>query len=154
RFGVNDTEPRTWDGSLTVSGGEALRIRNWRPRPGDKIDGARAWSLATRKGPNFERRPWEEEVPGGVVPYINAPGVIVDLKSTAATSVQVETRQGAFVVTPRILEAGKSVSVLGGSVIIDRVPTAEMISAPEYEDDYASMLSGSNGKVWATWVAF
>src|SRR5690349_20883240 len=60
RFGVTDTEPRPWDGSLTVSGGgEALCIRNWRPRPGDKIDGARAWSLSTRRGANFDRRPWE-----------------------------------------------------------------------------------------------
>jgi hypothetical protein len=154
RFGVNDAEPKTWDGSLTVSGGEALRIRNWRPRPGDRIDGARAWSLATRKGINFDRRAWEEEVPSGVVPYINSAGVIVDLKTTAATSVQVETRQGTFVVTPRILETGKAVSVLGGSVLIDRVPTAEMISAPEYEDDFAAMLSGQNGEVWAAWVTF
>src|SRR5258708_37404650 len=46
RFGVTDTEPRAWDGSLTVSGGgEALRIRNWRPRPGDKIEeiGRASW---------------------------------------------------------------------------------------------------------------
>src|SRR5262245_4020747 len=129
RFGITDTEPRAWDGSLTVSGGgEALRIRSWRQRPGDKIDGARGWSLSTRKGPNFDRRPWEEEVPSGVIPYINVPGVIVDLKLTAATSVQVETRQGTFVVTPRVLETGKAVSVLGGSVVIDLVPTAQMIS--------------------------
>ena len=157
RFGVNDSEPRPWDGSLTVSGGEALRIRNWRPRPGDRIEGARAWSLSTRRGLNFDRRPWEEEVPSGLVPYINSPGIIVDLKTTGATSVQVETRQGTFVVTPRILEAGKVVPVLGGNVLIDRVPTAEMISAPEYEDDYATMLSapsGSNGEVWAAWVTY
>ncbi len=154
RFGVNDAAPRPWDGSLTVSGGEALRIRDWHPRPENRIDGNRAWSLSTRKGLNFDRRPWEEEIPSGVVPYINSPGVIVDLKTTAATSVQVETRQGTFVVTPRILEAGKVVPVLGGNVLIDRVLTAEMISAPEYEDDYASMLSGSNGEVWVAWVTY
>src|SRR5258707_383120 len=46
RFGVNDVEPRVWDGSLTVSGGgEALRIRNWRTRPGDQIIGAHGWML-------------------------------------------------------------------------------------------------------------
>src|SRR5437667_2772788 len=64
RFGVTDTAPRAWDGSLKVSGGgETLRIRNWRPRPEDKIDGTRGWSLSTSQGPNFARRPWEEEVP-------------------------------------------------------------------------------------------
>jgi len=46
RFGVTDIAPKVWDGSLKVSGGgEALRIRNWRPRPGEKIDGVRGWSL-------------------------------------------------------------------------------------------------------------
>src|ERR1700732_2243073 len=59
RFGVNDAAPTPWDGSLTVSGGEALRIRAWRPRPGDQIDGNRSWSLKTRQGLNFARRPWE-----------------------------------------------------------------------------------------------
>jgi hypothetical protein len=154
RMGVNDREPRAWDGSLSVSGGSVTRIRNWRPRAGDRIDGNRGWVLSTRRGLNFDRRSWEEEIPGGVVPYINAPGVIVDLKTTGATSVSVETKQGNFVVSPRILEAGKVVPVLGGNVLIDRVPTAETISAPEYEDDFATMLSGSNGEVWAAWVAF
>ena len=64
RFGVTDTAPKVWDGSLKVSGGgEALRIRNWRPRPGEKIDGVRGWSLSTYQGPNFARRPWEEDDP-------------------------------------------------------------------------------------------
>jgi hypothetical protein len=66
RFGVKDTEPKPWDGSLTVSGGEALRIRDWRPRSGDRIDGNRGWSLSSRRGLNFGCRPWEEEAPGGV----------------------------------------------------------------------------------------
>jgi hypothetical protein len=57
RFGVTDTAPKSWDGSLTVSSGEALRIRDWHPRPGDQIDGNRTWSLSSRKGLNFARRP-------------------------------------------------------------------------------------------------
>ena len=56
-FGVTDTAPKSWDGSLTVSSGEALRIRDWHPRPGDQIDGNRTWSLSSRKGLNFARRP-------------------------------------------------------------------------------------------------
>src|SRR5262249_47949008 len=59
-----------------------------------------------------------------------------------------------FVVTPRILETGKPLPVLGGAVLIDRVPTAQMISSPDYQDDYTSMLSGQNGEVWACWVTF
>ena len=154
RFGVRDTEPKPWDGSLTVSGGEALRIRDWRPRPGDRIDGARAWSLSSRRGLNFDRRSWEEDVPTGVVPYINSPGVIVDVKTTPGTSIKVETQQGNFVLTPRILAAGKALRVLDGNVLVDRVASADNISSPDYQDDYPTMLSGSNGEMWAAWVTF
>src|SRR5450755_2761375 len=107
RFGVTDTAPKSWDGSLTVTGGEALQIRDWHPRPGDRIDGNHGWSLSSRKGINFVRRPWEEEATGGVVPYVNPVGIVVDLKAAAGTSIRVETKQGEFVLTPRILETGK-----------------------------------------------
>ena len=154
RFGVKDTGPKSWDGSLTVSGGEVLRIRNWRPKPGDRIDGNRAWSLSSRKGTNFARRPWEVEDPHGVVPFVESPGVIVDLKTTPASSVSVETRQGTFVLTPRIVETGKPLAVLGGSVLVDRVPTAQVVSTPDFQNDFATMLSGQNGEVWTAWVTF
>ena len=61
RFGVNDTEPRTWDGTLSATGGEVLNLRNWRPRPEDRIEGKTGWNLATRKGPNYRWRPWQPE---------------------------------------------------------------------------------------------
>src|SRR5260370_42243381 len=109
RMGVNDGEPRAWDGSLSVAGGTVTRIRNWRPRAGDRIDGNRGWSLSGRKGLNFDRRSWEEEIPGGVVPYINAPGIIVDLKTTGTSSVWVWVKQGSFVVSSRILETASGV---------------------------------------------
>ena len=154
RFGVTDTEPTTWDGTISASNGEIVELRNWRPRPGDAIDGRRGWTLASRKGINFERRAWEEEVPTGVVPYVNIPGVIVDIKATPATSVEVTTKQGTFVVTPRLLEVGKPLRVLGGRVLIDRVPTAHQLTSPDYQDDFATMLGGTDGEVWVAWVAY
>ncbi|MEO7650550.1 MAG: hypothetical protein ABIZ80_08765, partial [Bryobacteraceae bacterium] len=154
RFGVNDTAGRPWDGTLTATNGEVLRIRDWHPMPGDKIDGNRGWTLSSQPGTNFVRRPWEEEVPSGVVPYILAPGIIVDLKGSATTSVQFQTRQGTFVLTPRILETGKPMPVLGGSVMIDRVPTAVALSGAGYQDDFPTMLSGTNGEVWTAWIGY
>src|SRR5271157_738229 len=57
RFGVFDAAPRAWDGALTVANGELLNVRNWHPRPGDSVSGS-SWKLATRRAPNFARRPW------------------------------------------------------------------------------------------------
>ena len=61
RFGVHDKMPAKWDGSAEVIRGSIVRIRNWHPRPGDRVDN-QGWSLATRKGPIFAHRAWDEEL--------------------------------------------------------------------------------------------
>ncbi len=154
RFGVADSEPRPWDGSLSVTNGEILNLRNWHPRPGDQIHGKTGWSLSTRWGPNFQRRPWEEELPTEPVRYLLIPGIIVDVRALPGTTVNLKTRNGEFAVRPGELQASNPVLHLGGSVIVDRVPAAQMLSTSEYQNDFASMLSGSNGEVWAAWVAY
>ncbi|MGH9719276.1 MAG: hypothetical protein ACRD8O_03630 [Bryobacteraceae bacterium] len=153
RFGVIDKSPQPWDGSVAATGGEVLQVRNWRPRPGDKVDGL-SWSLATRQGPNFVRRPWEEEAPQGVTPYLNEPGVVLDVKATPATSLEFKTRQGTFVITTRLVETGKPLMVLGGRVVVDRVPHAQLVTTADYQDDFATMLGGAEGEVWLAWVAY
>src|SRR5215471_5443341 len=113
RFGLNDTEPKQWDGSLTVANGELLGVRNWRPRPGDRV-GKTDWTLATRRGANFVRRPWEEEQVTPAVPYLNIPGLIVDVKALAETRIAFQTRNGSFEVEPRSLAAGAELRLLNG----------------------------------------
>src|SRR6266571_5236684 len=74
RFGVTDTVPRSWDGTLSVTNGELMNVRNWHPRPGDSVSIA-SWKLATRRAPNFARRPWEEEQLTPLANYLNVPGL-------------------------------------------------------------------------------
>ncbi len=154
RFGITDTEPRAWDGTLSVAGGEILNLRNWHPRPGDEIRGKTGWSLATRRGPNFQRRPWEEELPTEPVKYVLVPGLIVDVKTGGATTVTFSTKNGDFTVRPDDVRAGSAAEFLSGSVVVDRVPAAQLVSTADYQDDFATMLSGANGEVWVAWVAY
>jgi hypothetical protein len=154
RFGVTDTEPRPWDGTLSVDRGEILNLRNWHPRPGDKIAGKTGWSLATRKGPNFVLRAWEPERLTAPEPYLLVPGVVIDLRTEPGSRVDVETRNGNFRINPRELQAGAPLRLLGGSVIVDRAPTAELLSDPGYQNDFAAMLGGSAGDVWIAWVGY
>ena len=156
RFGISDSEPRTWDGSLAVTGGEVVDLRNWHPRPGDQLKGKTAWSLSTRRGQNFQRRAWEEELPTAPVGYLLVPGVIVDVKTAGSTAVAFRTPSGEFVVRPGELRAGHPAVLLGGSVIADRVPHAQMLSGAggDYQNDFATMLGGADGEVWAAWVAY
>lgn len=154
RFGVADTTPRAWDGSLTATGGEALDLRNWHPRAGDKIDGKTGWSLATRQGPNFQRRPWDPELLTDPVRYLLIPGIIVDLKTGGGAKVDFKTLNGEFTVEPGKLETGSPLRLLNGNVIVERVPAARMVSNPEYQNDFATLLGGSNGELWTAWVAY
>ena len=154
RFGVTDTEPRSWDGTLRINRGQVLNLRNWHPRPADKINATTGWSLATRKGPNFVFRAWEPERLAAPQSFLLVPGVIVDVKTEPGSRVDVETRSGNFQISPRDLRPGVPVQLLGGSVIVERVPTTEPLSAPEYQSDFVSMLGSSSSEVWIAWMGY
>jgi hypothetical protein len=154
QFGVTDAEPRSWDGSLTLEQGELLNLSNWHPRPGDQIAGKQSWSLSTRKGPNFQRRPWDDEPAVSPVPYLLIPGLIVDVRVSPETRVRFQTKNGEFQVSPSELRAGQPVRFLSGSVICDRVPAAQLLSTRDYQDDFAAILGGRSGKVWTAWVGY
>ena len=154
QFGVMDGEPRSWDGSLALEKGDLLNLRNWHPRPGDKISGKESWSLSTRKGPNFQRRPWEDELTVAPEPYLLIPGIIVDVRATPETKVVFKTKNGEFQVSPSELRPGQPVRFLSGSVICDRVPAAQLLSTREYEDDFVAILGGRSGEVWTAWVGY
>src|SRR5690349_4700215 len=53
RFGPDESKPTRWDGRVTVSGGELLSLRNWHPRPNDRV-GKDDWTLAADAGPTFQ----------------------------------------------------------------------------------------------------
>ncbi len=153
QFGLSDREPRAWDGRLSVAGGELSGLRNWRPRPEDRVEGS-SWSLATRSGVNFALRAWDTPRPQGAASYLLIPGVIVDVKSRSGTTVRFETRNGSFEVAPAALSSGSERRFLDGAVAVDRVPAAQSLSDAGSNSDFAALTAGANGELWAAWVAF
>lgn len=125
-------------------------MRNWRPRPGDRVDG-HSWSLATRKGLNFVRRPWDEPLLRDPTHYLLVLGLIVDAR--ANTTINFKTRNGEFAINTRDLESGAPLSLLGGRVVAELAPAAQMISSTDYQNDFAAALSG-NGEIWVAWIAY
>ena len=153
RFGVTDETPLAWDGELAIEGGEVLQLRNWHPRPGDAIEGTRSWKLSTRPGPNFVRRPVEEDQVFEPERYLWETGLIVDVRASSGTRLNFRTAQGTFEVRPAALSASAA-SFLNGRVAVDRVATAQSLSPTGRNADFASMLSGRDGEVWAAWVSY
>jgi len=152
RLGVNDRSPRSWDGKLEAIGGEVVDLRLWRPRPGDVVHSTSSWSASTRIGPVFQLRAWEQERLEPAEAPLLGPGLIVEVRQ--ARAVNFTTPQGSFRVELDALEPGRPLSLLGGSVIADRVPSAQLLSTPEYQDDFATLLGGAGGEIWAAWVGY
>src|SRR5688572_20687944 len=153
RFGVTDEKPLAWDGQIAVEGGEVLQLRSWHPRPGDAIQGTQSWKLSTRSGPNFVRRPVEEDQVFPPEPYLWDAGLIVDLKANSGTRVTFRTAQGEFEVRPASVPA-TGVRFLNGRVAVERVSTAASLSPADRNADFAAMLGGKDGEVWAAWVSY
>jgi hypothetical protein len=150
RFGIKDKEPTKWDGSASVTGGSIVRIRNWRPRPGDRVDSS-GWSLKTRKGPVFVMRPWDEEPVSEPKTPILVPGVLIDVKGTAGTRLTIKTEHGSVTVTPfavmRVVRANDDIAV-------DIVPTPLELSSSEYQNDFPTLTRGAGRDMWMSWLAW
>ncbi len=154
QMGVGATSEEVWDGAVTVSSGELLGLRNWRPRPEDQLIGRNEWKLTSHKMVNFPWRAYEHPVNEGVRPYWWVRGVIVDLEAQAGTRVNVRTQQGRFSFNINEIPFGQTKSFLDGRVLVDRVPPAERLSDSSYESDFVTMLSGAGGEVWSAWVGY
>ena len=53
RFGIQDSDERRWDGSVSGVAGEIQSLRNWHPTSGDRVTQS-TWSFSTRREPNYD----------------------------------------------------------------------------------------------------
>lgn len=155
RLGVTDTEPRAWDGTVAVTGGELLNLGLWHRRPEAKIIGADGFSLSTVAGPNFRVPPPKPLQPlTGPERFMVVPGLILDVKAHSGTVVHLKTANGDFAIEVSRVRGGEDLHLLDGAVIVDLVPVAEKLSTPEYENEQAAILTGPEGEIWVAWVAW
>ena len=154
RFGMTDGQPQPWNGTVSAVKGEIIRLRNWAPHPSERIVGNHGWILATRWNKARTRRAFQKEYHRGTLPYMDYPGIVVDVKASSNTGVTVETERGDFEINLRQLQTSCVLTYLDGAVVVDRVPTADVISTAAYTNDFATMLSGNEGQPWVAWVAY
>lgn len=154
RFGLNDTAQTVWDGSVSVSSGELVQLRDWHPRPENEIVAPDGWKLSTHKGVNYRVANYLHPPNTGVQEYYWTPGVVVDVRGADGARVRIETAQGSFEFRSREVPLGEPRQFLDGSAVVERVPPAEKLTGDEYEDDFVAILGGNSGEVWVAWVAY
>jgi hypothetical protein len=149
RLGINDQNPQKWDGKATVIGGTILRMRNWHPRPGDRVDQS-GWTLKTARGPLFVFRAWDDAPEHQPIAPMLIPGVLIDVKGTAATRITIKTQQGSVTFTPFALRPLPA----SANMAVDVVPTPYELSSREYQNDFPTILQGAGKDMWAAWIAW
>lgn len=154
RFGLTDTAPASWNGSVSVTSGDLVNLRLWHPRPDLSVDGTR-FRLSTKRGPNFRVPP-----PKPVQPltdpkvFLVIPGVVLEMDANSATRVRFNTPKGAFTFDVERVRKGEELSFLGGAVVVDYTATTEQVSTPDYEDEQAAIHVGPDGQVRLAWVGW
>ncbi|MDE0100789.1 MAG: hypothetical protein OXN89_00270 [Bryobacterales bacterium] len=154
RFGLLDTVETHWDGSASVTGGDLVRVYDWRPRPENSVEESGAWRFSTRVGVNYNWRAYENLPDRPVEPYLWTPGVIVEVRGGDGARVRINTAQGEFEFAVADVNLAEPQAFLNGAAVVDLVPTVERLAGEGHEDDFVSVLGGPGGPVRVAWVAF
>ena len=153
RFGLTDTEPTAWDGSVSVAGGEVKGLRSWRPRAADSVTGS-TWSLATTAGAQFRYRNWEPEPPTPVPAYVNVPGLILTVQAEGDARVDLDTAGGNLSFRLSEMPPGKRVAYLDGSASVERAASFASVSGEGYHNGFADIAATGNGAYWVAWTGY
>ena len=146
-FGVGQTEPTEWDGSIEASGARILNVRGWREAETDRVDGT-SWKLSTRRvaltrgNRNVSRYPALEN------------GVYVRAETTDAdASFRVKTTQGEFAFRAADVDLGAPGLYLDGKASVEQVPVSTRLTTSIEEQDYPA-LARSGDTVYLAYVEF
>ena len=154
-FGVGDPAGESWDGNLTIRGGEILGIDPHRQEPPDRILPQGGWRLRTQQVRILLR---STVVPRPTPAHREAAfskGLWVRGSGSAATTVSVATAQGDFSFRPMTLDVGPWTTALNGRVAIQRTPPATDLSGTELrQHDSPAIAADSAGNLFTTWYSY
>ena len=153
-FGYLRAAPKSYDGSVAVSGGQLRGLELWRGLQQDSASGA-SWKLQVRRLP-FENQPDRPNPIGGGTPGIQnvVPAGLFVTVDSGASQLSFKTAQGAFSVPMRDVVYGRVLHYLDGDVLVERVPAPVQISESAEQHDYPSLCVTRSGSVWTAWQAY
>jgi hypothetical protein len=156
--GLTDSEPKTWKGTLSVTGAKLTRVEGWRFSQADRAQADGAFEFQTRIG-NLENQllrehpygqtDWNDPLVRRVVPE----GLMVRLQGSPTALVRFDSPAGSFEF-PAGLPLGQRRAVLAGNGAVERLPLEEKLSEEGKLDDYPAIAVTPQGERWAVWLAY
>jgi hypothetical protein len=139
-FGLTDSEPTRWDGTISLESGTVKAIQGWRFGPEDSTDYSGSWKAATRAQGNGPDNILEN-------------GVLITAETANEARWSLHTPKGDFSFTLHDIPWGDQKTFLDGSVAVDRVPpTAQLTTSDDDEDDPA--IARARDSIWVSFVRF
>jgi hypothetical protein len=156
--GLTDSEPKTWKGTLSVTGAKLTRVEGWRFSQADRAQADGAFEFQTRIG-NLENQlsrehpygqtDWNDPLIRRVIPE----GLMVRVQGSPTAGVRFDSPAGSFEF-PAGLPPGERRAVLAGNGAVERLPLEEKLSEEGKLDDYPAIAMTPQGERWAVWLAY
>jgi len=161
KLGLTDKAETKWDGSVTVSSGELVKLIGYQMRIGDLVHPPNRWEASTRAAFQFQRRPHDEDYLKESGPVFLQPSFYLYVRGGAAR-LSLATAQGNFAFTVTDVPPASRKLLLKGRVSVERVAYPMLVGrahrTPARErltdNDYPSITVARDGAVWVAWQGF
>ena len=156
-FGVGDPAGVSWDGSLSIRGGEILDIDAHRQEPPDRILPQGGWKLRTQTVRVMLRSTVMPQPVPGFRETVLAKGLWLRGSGNDATEVSISTAQGDFKFKPMAAAFGGPLDPLSldGRVALQRTPPATDLSGTELrQHDSPAGAADADGNLFTTWYSY
>ena len=138
-FGVTDTAPSQWDGTVKLDSGTITAIQGVRFGPEDSTDYSSSWKAATRA----------QGQPDNV--FENGVMITAQVKPEARWSIH--TARGDFSFTLKDITWGNQRSFLDGAVEVERIPPTTQLTPSDDDEDFPA-AARVGGDIWVSYVRF
>src|SRR5689334_14673663 len=132
-FGLKDSQPKSWDGKISVTGGEILSLEGWRSDPADRssADGSFAFSTKIglledqlRPGSYFGQTGYDTQSYRHLIPQ----GLLLKLRGSGTATVRIESAGGGFSFQTDQIDWVAPAPFLDGNASVERLPMEQKIS--------------------------
>ncbi len=154
RCGATDTAGRTWKGSIEAASGDAevVTVEGYHFLPADRVRGT-SWEFATRPWTaTFQQVDLSPARPGPRAVFPN--GVYATVRGGAAARFRLTLNGEAHSFSLADLAGRKMLTLGGGNIEVELVPTQAQLSDGQAEADFPALAAGQAGRLALAWQEF
>jgi len=138
-FGILEKELTLWEGEVSVSGGEVLRLDLWEPGADARVDGAR---FSVRAGGPGKKK------------QAGLPQLFATVRAPAGAEVELKTNHGTARFRPSALSPAESTALLDGAARAWGAAPSFRLTGAGRDEGFPSAAAAPDGKVWIAYTAY